>query len=67
MSGACKLIDIPISQFYYESKKDDSEVIEALQELAFKHPSMGLGSSLLIYVEMVNFGTKSACLGFISS
>ena len=29
------------SQFYYESKKDDREVIEALQELAFKHQSYG--------------------------
>jgi putative transposase len=29
------------SQFYYQSKKDDKEVIDALQELAFKHPSYG--------------------------
>jgi putative transposase len=48
VSRACKLIAIPRSQFYYESKKDDSEVIEALQELAFKHPTYGLGSSLPI-------------------
>ena len=41
VSRACKLIAIPRSQFYYESKKDDSEVIEALQELAFKHPTYG--------------------------
>ena len=41
VSRACKLITIPRSQFYYESKKDDKDVIEALQELAFKHPTYG--------------------------
>ena len=41
VSRACKLIAIPRSQFYYESKKDDSEVIEPLQDLAFKHPTYG--------------------------
>jgi putative transposase len=30
VSRACKLIDIPRLHFYYESKKDDSEVKEAL-------------------------------------
>lgn len=29
------------SQFYYSSKRDDQELSEALQELAFKHPSYG--------------------------
>lgn len=29
------------SLFYYRSRKDDAEVIAALQELAFKHPSYG--------------------------
>lgn len=29
------------SQYYYAPAKDDSEVIEALQELAFSHPSYG--------------------------
>jgi putative transposase len=29
------------SQYYYRSKKDDTDVIEVLQELAFKHPSYG--------------------------
>lgn len=41
MSRACKLISIPRSQFYYETKKDDKPVIEALQDLAFKHPTYG--------------------------
>jgi putative transposase len=41
VSRACKLISIPRSQFYYQSKKDDKDVIESLQELAFKHPSYG--------------------------
>lgn len=41
VSRACKIVSFPRSQFYYSSHKDDSAVIEALQELAFKHPSYG--------------------------
>lgn len=32
---------LPRSQFYYRSKKDDTQVIEALQDLAFRHPTYG--------------------------
>ena len=35
------MISLPRSQFYYRSKMDDTAIIEALQELAFKHPSYG--------------------------
>lgn len=35
------MLSLPRSQFYYSSKRDDGNVIEALQELAFKHPSYG--------------------------
>jgi putative transposase len=38
---ACRLVSLPRSQFYYSSKRDDTTIIEALQELAFKHPSYG--------------------------
>ena len=41
VSRACKIVSLPRSQFYYSSVKDDAEVIDALQELAFKHPSYG--------------------------
>lgn len=42
VSRACKLVSLPRSQYYYRStKKDDRAVIEALQDLAFKHPSYG--------------------------
>jgi putative transposase len=41
VSRACKIVSLPRSQFYYSSKKDDTAVIEALEELAFKHPSYG--------------------------
>jgi putative transposase len=34
-------VSLPRSQFYCRSTKDDAEVIDALQELAFKHPSYG--------------------------
>ena len=35
------MISIPRSKFYYETKKDDKSVIEAFQDLAFKHPTYG--------------------------
>ncbi|GAB3430221.1 hypothetical protein GCM10027516_37980 [Niabella aquatica] len=41
VSRACKIVSLPRSQYYYASVKDDSAVIEALQELAFAHPSYG--------------------------
>ena len=41
VSRACKIVNLVRSQYYYSSKKDDSQVIESLQELAFKHPSYG--------------------------
>lgn len=41
VSRACKLLSLPRSQFYYRSSKDDAEVIDALQDLAFKHPTYG--------------------------
>lgn len=41
MSRACKIVSLPRSQYYYPTRKDDREVIEALQELAFRHPSYG--------------------------
>jgi putative transposase len=41
VSRACRIVSLPRSQFYYSSKKDDRDVIQALQELAFQHPSYG--------------------------
>lgn len=41
MSRACKIVSLPRSQYYHTSSKDDHEVIDMLQELAFKHPSYG--------------------------
>jgi putative transposase len=41
VSRACKIVSIPRSQFYYRSKRNDTTIVEALQELAFKHPSYG--------------------------
>ena len=38
---ACKITSLSRSQYYYSSKKDDTEVTEALQDLAFKHPCYG--------------------------
>jgi putative transposase len=41
VSRACKLVSLPRSQFYYNPLKDDAEVISALQDLAFAHPTYG--------------------------
>ena len=41
MSRACKLTSLPRKMYYYKSQKDDTAVIEALQDLAFKHPTYG--------------------------
>ena len=41
VSRACKLLSLPRSQFYYRSCRDDQDVIDALQDLAFRHPSYG--------------------------
>jgi len=41
VSRACKIVSLPRSQYYHTSSKDDHEVIDILQELAFKHPSYG--------------------------
>jgi putative transposase len=35
VSRACKIVSLPRCQFYYQRAKDDQEVIEALQDLAF--------------------------------
>jgi putative transposase len=49
VSRACKIVSLPRSQFYYCSKRDDTEIIKALQDLAFKHPSYGF-RKLLAYL-----------------
>jgi putative transposase len=49
VSRACKIVSLPRSQFYYTSKKDDTEIIKELQDLAFKHPSYGF-RKLLAYL-----------------
>jgi putative transposase len=41
VSRACKMLSFPRSEFYYSTRKDDSEVIDVLQQLAFDHPSYG--------------------------
>lgn len=38
---ACNVLDVNRSMFYYESKRDDQPVIDAVLELAEKHPRYG--------------------------
>jgi len=42
ISRACSLIDLARSMWYYESKKDDTELIAKLNELADQLPTRGL-------------------------
>ena len=53
VSRACKLITLPRSQFYYSSKRDDAEVVDSLQDLAFKHPSYGF-RKLFAYLRLLH-------------
>ena len=39
MSRACKLTSLPHKMHYYKSQKDDTAVIQALQDLSFKLPT----------------------------
>lgn len=41
VSRACKLTNTTRSSYYYKSCRDDSDLIEALQQLAAEHPSYG--------------------------
>lgn len=41
VAGACKLTGMCLSQYYYVSKKDDSAVMAALDDLSSKHPVYG--------------------------
>lgn len=38
---ACRVVNLPRSQWYYQSKRDDSEIENALQQLAKEHPTRG--------------------------
>ena len=40
---ACRIVGLSTSAAYYKSRKDDSEVITKLQDLAEKHPTRGFG------------------------
>ena len=39
---ACRVVQLPKSMWYYEPKRDDSEVIAKLNELAEKLPHRGI-------------------------
>lgn len=41
MSRACKVLDLARSMWYHHSKKDDTEVVEALSKLAGELPTRG--------------------------
>lgn len=50
VARACRLTGLVRSRFYYKSYKDDSEIIQALQELADAHPTYGF-RKLLAYLK----------------
>jgi putative transposase len=55
IARACKLIDLPRSQYYYTSRKDDSQVIAKLEELSIKKPMEGQNK---MYYRIRNEGIK---------
>ncbi len=56
-SRACKLVCFSRSQFYYSSKRDDKELMDALQELVLQIPRMDSESCLHISEGLANPGT----------
>lgn len=54
VSRACKIVSFPRSQFYYSSKRDDRELVVAIQDLAFKFPSYGF-RKLFIYLRRAGY------------
>lgn len=52
---ACRIVGLSTSAAYYKSRKDDSEVIAKLQDLAQKHPTRGFG---VYYGRIRNEGLK---------
>jgi putative transposase len=38
------MASIPRSQYYYQSTKDDSEIVALLQDLSGQHPTYGFKS-----------------------
>src|SRR5690606_19063134 len=41
ISRACRVVSLPKSMYYYIKKKDDSETMDKLRELAGKYPTEG--------------------------
>lgn len=41
ISRACKVVNLPKSMYYYRNRKDDSETIAKLRELADRYPTEG--------------------------
>lgn len=66
VSRTCKLVLLPRSQFYYIPIQDDAKVIQALQDLAFKHSLKASESYLLKSAHRVRYGIIKRFPGFIS-
>lgn len=55
ISRACKIAQLPRSQYYYRNVKNDSAVIAALHELAAAHPTYGF-RKLFAYLRRAGYG-----------
>lgn len=66
VTGACKLTRMGRSQYYYVSKKDDSAVIAALDQLSSKHPVYGFRNYMPTCVYKVSHGTIKKYAEYIS-
>jgi hypothetical protein len=63
VSRACKLTSLPRKMYYYKSQREETVVIEALQELTFINPHMDSISSFPISEDRVMNGTIKKSIG----
>jgi hypothetical protein len=65
---ACKIVSLPRSVYRYRQKpKEDSVLIEALEELVKKHPTIVFGSVTIGFAEAGTSVIINGCTGYKSS
>lgn len=50
VNRACKIVSMTRSMYYYSSKKNDEAIIEKLNELSEKYPTLGFDLIMVKYV-----------------
>lgn len=64
---AYKIVSLPRSVYrYHRRPKDDSALMEALEELVMKHPTIGFWKCITGFAEVGTSVTTSGCTGYTS-